>query len=85
MLFGNKKRIEELEAENAGLRGWYETFGGMDAIRLQQATEAAKVALAGVREHTAAANAELNDVNNQLLEARVGGQVHMSFHVRRDV
>jgi hypothetical protein len=39
-LFGRKKRLEELEAENVQLRAWVESLGGTDALRIAAETEA---------------------------------------------
>ena len=39
-LFGKKKRLEELESENARLREWVQALQGMDALRIAEETEA---------------------------------------------
>lgn len=70
MLFGKKKRIEELEAENANLRHWYDSFGGMDAIQLAHQIDTSKLKLASIQQEITGSESKLQDLARELVEAR---------------
>lgn len=80
-LFGKKKRLEELEAENSRLREWVASLQGMDALEMATETEAlrgrqvqeqqrAQEAEARWRTEIGHAEAELNRVRSEVDLAR---------------
>jgi hypothetical protein len=70
MLFGNKKRLEELEAENVNLRRWYESFAGMEAIQLAQQIDASRAELVSIGQQIAGRKTELQEARKQLSEVQ---------------
>lgn len=63
MVFGGKKRVEELEAENANLRQWVEYLKGVDAVQLADV-------VAKSRAEASALAAQLQTVQGELAAAR---------------
>lgn len=63
MVFGSKKRIEELEAENANLKQWVEYLKGVDAVQLADV-------VASSRAEVDSLSAQLQSVHVELAAAR---------------
>lgn len=63
MAFGDRKRVEELEAENASLRQWVEYLKGVDAVELAGVVSRSQADLAALQ-------AQLGVVESQLAAAR---------------
>lgn len=58
-MFTNKKRVEELEAENTNLRQWVEYLKGVDAVHLASLLASSRAELANLQAQTGAARAQL--------------------------
>ncbi|WP_223830560.1 DUF4041 domain-containing protein [Nocardiopsis quinghaiensis] len=80
-MFGKKKRLEELDAENSQLRAWVASLQGMEALRIATETEAlrerhereeesARAASARWHSELARAEAELDRVRSEVVQAR---------------
>lgn len=68
MLFRGKKRIEELEAENANLREWVEYLKGTDAVQLTQVVANLRVEAEALAAQVAQANADLAAARARIVE-----------------
>jgi Meiotically Up-regulated Gene 113 (MUG113) protein/uncharacterized protein DUF4041 len=69
MIFGgNKKRIEELELENANLKKWVEYFKGLDAVQLSQVGAKSRAEVDALTQHIAVARAELAAAQSRIVE-----------------
>jgi len=68
MDLGGKKRIAELEAENANLTQWIEYLKGVDAVHLARQVADSRAELAGVSEQLRATAAELAAARAAIVE-----------------
>jgi hypothetical protein len=68
MDIGGKKRISELEAENANLKQWVEHLKGLDAMQLAQIVANSRVEAANAAAQVEAAKAELAVARSQIIE-----------------
>ncbi|MEU8124957.1 DUF4041 domain-containing protein [Spirillospora sp. NPDC049024] len=67
--FGTRKqRIEELEAENAELRGWLERLGGLDAPGVAAELERMRGEVADAKRKRTELRAELRQIRNSIVE-----------------
>ncbi|WP_436888334.1 DUF4041 domain-containing protein [Nocardiopsis dassonvillei] len=80
-LFGKKKRLEELEAENSRLREWVQNLQGMDALRIAEETEALRERLAREEDEARQAQARWRDEISRC-EAELG-RVRSEVHRAR--
>ncbi|GAA2412437.1 hypothetical protein GCM10010191_22330 [Actinomadura vinacea] len=67
-LFGGRKRIEELEAENARLRQWVADLNGMEPALLAQLTRQLQEQTAQLEEQVGASRAELDRVRRDIVQ-----------------
>ena len=65
---GRKQRIEELEAENADLRGWLQRLGGLDAPRIAAELERIRSEVADAESRRRELHAELRRVRDSITE-----------------
>lgn len=68
MIFGSRKRIDELEAENANLRQWVEYLKGVDAVQLAEVVAKSRVEASELAAQVQAAQAELTAARLKIVE-----------------
>ncbi|WP_329260778.1 DUF4041 domain-containing protein [Actinoallomurus sp. NBC_01490] len=69
-LFGGKKRIAELEAENAQLHEWIQQMRGMDAFQLRNETERLRAAVAELGQQAAEQNTALTQARAEIVDTQ---------------
>ena len=67
-LFGGKKRIEELEAENAALLDLVRQLNGMDALELSARTEALRAQVADLQQQVGEAERRLAEIRARTVQ-----------------
>ncbi|SFN28273.1 DUF4041 domain-containing protein [Actinomadura madurae] len=67
---GKRQRIEELEAENAGLRQWLERLGGLEAPQVAAEIERLRGEAADVRRETTQKRKELARLRKEIVETQ---------------
>lgn len=70
MVFGDSKRVQELEAENANLKQWVDYLKGTDALQLVQLIQSQQAELATVQQQVAGVRTELWHAQQQLAQVR---------------
>ena len=68
VIFGSRKRIDELEAENANLRQWVEYLKGVDAVQLAEVVAKSRVEASELAAQVQAAQAELTAARLKIVE-----------------
>lgn len=68
MMFGGKKRVEELEAENAHLQQWVEYLKGVDAVELQRVVANSRAEADSLTAQIQAARVELAAARANIVE-----------------
>ena len=69
-VFGARRRVDELEAENVSLRQWVAYLQGTDAVTLAAEIRSARGELAQVQAHLAATRAEADRAHGEAAAAR---------------
>lgn len=68
MLFGSKKRIYELEAENQNLKTLIEKFNGLEAVEISKMIAASQAELVILAEQVETAKSDLAQARQQIIE-----------------
>jgi len=68
MVFGNKKRMEELEAENSNLLKWIEYYKGLESIQVGDTLSRSRAEIENLHEQANIARNELANIRTKIVE-----------------